>query len=122
MFIFVYGTLKREWWNNDVLRGSKFLGEFLTEPRYDLLMAGIIPVMVDGEHMIRGELYHVEDEDVLADLDALEGHPHGYRRQPVRLRGFEAPVEGYIGNRIARDRRRLTVAPLNDQGYKEYDR
>lgn len=61
-----------------------------------------------GAHHILGEVYAVNDE-VLAELDILEGHPSVYLRQPVEVLptgadnaeieippNFPIEVEGYV--------------------------
>lgn len=55
---------------------------------------GAFPGIVPGEAAIEGELYEV-DAATLVRLDRLEGHPHFYRRTPIKLHdGSE--VETYV--------------------------
>jgi len=51
-------------------------------------------VVRGGETAIEGEVYEV-DAATLAGLDQLEGHPHFYRRTPVRLDEY-GEVETYL--------------------------
>ena len=83
--VFVYGTLLAGEPNHRLLAGAELIGEFETEPRFDLISMGVFPAMVvGGETAVKGEVYEV-DEQTLAMLDRLEGHPRFYRRQPIRL-------------------------------------
>ena len=86
--IFTYGTLLSGELNHRVLRGSRCLGPARTPPRFKLLDLGAYPGMLaDGDTSVAGELYEVND-DVLAALDRLEGHPRYYLRTPIILAGW----------------------------------
>lgn len=99
--IFVYGTLKRGFYNHDRIlghnEGAEFLGSGLTKPTFTMLDMGPYPGVVEGgETAIKGEVYRV-DEATLTRLDALEGHPSFYRRTPITLDGGgEQEVEIYL--------------------------
>lgn len=97
MRIFVYGTLKRGRGNDYLLHGQEFLGEFLTKKQYDLFETGI-PGLVEGEYQVKGEVWSV-DKNTLMALDSLEGHPDWYTREEVELEGIEN-VQGYMGRWI----------------------
>jgi gamma-glutamylaminecyclotransferase len=86
---FVYGTLLSGEPNHRVLRGSRCLGPARTPPRFKLIDLGAYPGMLaDGNTSVVGELYEVND-DVLAALDRLEGHPRYYLRAPIVLAGWQ---------------------------------
>jgi gamma-glutamylaminecyclotransferase len=86
--IFTYGTLLSGEPNHRVLRGSHCLGPALTPPRFTLVDLGAFPGMLaQGAHAVEGELYDVDD-DVLAALDRLEGHPSFYTRASIVLAGW----------------------------------
>jgi gamma-glutamylcyclotransferase (GGCT)/AIG2-like uncharacterized protein YtfP len=88
--VFVYGTLKRGYWNNRLLQDSKFIGEATSVGSYYLASSGIPYAVPDNYahdkdcYPIIGEVWEV-DEGVLEDLDMLEGHPDWYKRE---LRDF----------------------------------
>jgi gamma-glutamylaminecyclotransferase len=85
---FVYGTLLSGEPNHRVLRGSLCLGPACTPPRFRLVDLGAYPGMLaGGDTSVVGELYEVND-DVLAALDRLEGHPRYYLRAPIILAGW----------------------------------
>jgi len=93
--VFVYGTLLRGEKNHHVLRSSPCLGVGRTEPAYTLVSLGSIPAMTrGGTTSVTGEIFEVTDE-VLADLDRLEGHPDWYKRTTVRLTDGSF-VEAYL--------------------------
>lgn len=78
--IFVYGTLKRGFHNHDFLDTARFLGEDSVSG--ELYRDGRLPLMIKGEGTVHGELFEVQEER-MALLDRLEGHPTWYRREPV---------------------------------------
>ena len=87
--VFTYGTLLSGESNHRVLRGSRCLGAERTPPRFRLVDLGAYPGMLaDGNTSVVGELYEVND-DVLAALDRLEGHPRYYLRAPIVLAGWQ---------------------------------
>ncbi|ENN95562.1 AIG2 family protein [Methanocaldococcus villosus KIN24-T80] len=43
-YIFVYGTLRRGFWNNKLLKNSKFIGKGRTKEKY-AMYADIIPML-----------------------------------------------------------------------------
>jgi gamma-glutamylcyclotransferase (GGCT)/AIG2-like uncharacterized protein YtfP len=89
--VFVYGTLKREQHNNDLMRDSQFLGEYETDPRWGLVTLGSFPGMVPGNLAVKGEVFLVDD-DILEALDLLEGVDHGlYNRHRIPI---NCPVSG----------------------------
>lgn len=99
--VFVYGTLKRGFWNHHFLETSAFLGNAVTLERFALYVE-TIPFVVKGQSVSRisGEVYKVEEKQ-LALLDKLEGHPHWYRREqtPVLLdtqSGTERKIEAWV--------------------------
>ena len=60
-----------------------------TKPRFELVSLGPYPAMVaGGTTAVLGEVYEV-DQETLAKIDLLEGHPHHYRRELVRLEDGE---------------------------------
>lgn len=95
--IFVYGTLKKGYWNNHLLDGAKFLGEALTDKPYRLLGNGV-PYAVpeeadDGGLPVKGEVYEIDVVRHLPRLDQLEGHPNVYTRRPLFATGLSGEIE-----------------------------
>jgi gamma-glutamylcyclotransferase (GGCT)/AIG2-like uncharacterized protein YtfP len=81
--IFVYGTLKRDHYNNDLLGDSQLLGNYETLPQWGLISLGSFPGMVPSNKAVKGEVYLV-DEDTMERLDLLEGVAHGlYSRRMI---------------------------------------
>ncbi|MBI1918776.1 MAG: gamma-glutamylcyclotransferase [Planctomycetes bacterium] len=97
-YLFIYGTLKRGERNHRLLAGEPFVGEAVTEPRYRLYDCGAHPALVEDEangRALRGEVYLVGPA-TLRRLDILEDVPHRYELLPVRLHGFDLPVQTYL--------------------------
>jgi gamma-glutamylcyclotransferase (GGCT)/AIG2-like uncharacterized protein YtfP len=103
--VFVYGSLLQGFGNHGLLArgGALFVGESKTGRGLGLWSCGSFPAMrpARGAAPVRGEVY-VVDDDCLAALDRLEGHPRHYRRERVILAGgllaqtyiYQPPVDG----------------------------
>ena len=71
--MFVYGTLMRGYALHLLLaHASKFLGEGRVHGR--LVDLGRYPGLVDGAGSVRGEIYRLDDRELLAVLDRAEGY------------------------------------------------
>lgn len=82
--VFVYGSLKRGYWNNHYLKGATFVGEAHTAKLYTLLDGGVPFAIPDEQGLpIKGEVYEIDISTHLGPLDRLEGHPHGYTRTTI---------------------------------------
>lgn len=91
--LFVYGSLKRGFSNQQWLEGQTFVGTAATAALYRMFDYGGFPALVLAAPLgvpgvcIRGELWEVEPV-TLDRLDVLEGVPHGlYARAEIRLAG-----------------------------------
>jgi len=79
--VFVYGTLKKGFYNHCVLGDAKFIGNYITKPVYTMYDLGLYPAIgMTGSTAIIGEVYEVTD---LAALDRLEGVPYFYNRAEI---------------------------------------
>jgi gamma-glutamylaminecyclotransferase len=106
--VFVYGTLRQEEVNHDLLVRARFVAEARTEPCFDLFDLGAFPAMsTGGETAVLGEVYAVDDA-TLARLDRLEGHPSFYQRTQIRLDDGQE-VQTYLMER-SRMRGRAPIA------------
>ena len=81
-YVFVYGTLRKGYWNHHILENSRFIGLAITKDKYSLFADGIPYVVKIPLTQIKGEVYEV-DSDTLERLDALEGHPNFYKRELI---------------------------------------
>ena len=105
MKVFVYGSLKR---GNNV-RGMQFfqgairVGQAQTTAGiYSMLDLGSFPgVTLDGKHDINGEVYII-DEQILSQLDAIEGYPDFYDRTEVETTEGKALMY-FLPNSFAED-------------------
>jgi gamma-glutamylcyclotransferase (GGCT)/AIG2-like uncharacterized protein YtfP len=123
MLIFVYGTLCRGQFRNDVLKESEYLGLALCKGV--LKDVGSYPALIDGDGQVIGEVYRIDPDIVLPILDRIEGYfkndENGslYLRLdlPVRLLSTGKWVDtiAYIFNRDAED---LKTIPNGD--YRQY--
>ena len=119
--VFVYGSLKRGYGNNNFLSDSKFVGEDVTKDNnYNLFSFGGFPgVIKGGGEKVLGELWEVDD-DTLGHLDSLEGNGSFYQREIVPLEsGEEAYMYITMGgedNPIDRKDRVMTVGNVSNWG------
>ena len=80
----VYGTLKSGFSNNRLLQKADLVGTGKLKDRYPLEVKGLPYLYAEkgvGE-FVDVEVYDVDDE-LLARLDQLEGHPNWYKRERV---------------------------------------
>ena len=90
--VFVYGTLRTGELRAHVVSRCINRGIFRTEPKYTLLDFGPFPGLVEGGNTaVVGEVLEV-DNDILQELDWIEGHPNFYRRQAISLEGIDGAV------------------------------
>lgn len=80
-YVFVYGSLKKGYHNNVILSESEYIGSFKTNGKFEMTSFGSFPAIHKGkdEKNIIGEVYVVND-DILHDLDRLEGEGWFYKR------------------------------------------
>jgi gamma-glutamylcyclotransferase (GGCT)/AIG2-like uncharacterized protein YtfP len=82
--LFAYGTLMRGYALHGLLaRGATLLGEGRVRGR--LVDLRRYPGLVDGEGWVRGELYRLNDRELLDALDREEGYNFERRRVGISL-------------------------------------
>ncbi len=84
--IFVYGTLRKDWWNHRFIENADFIDNGVTKDRY-IMHAHAYPMLsrkVQDTHII-GEYYLISKKE-FATLDRLEGYPDHYDRARVDVR------------------------------------
>lgn len=114
--LFVYGSLRKGGWNEDYLASSEFVGPANTAVPCALHVcptSGLPFMTFEPVSWVVGELYCV-DEMILADLDALEGHPDSYRRVQLEVEmaaGEFTEADAYVWLHDTAD---LQLAPTGD--------
>lgn len=83
MYVLVYGSLMKGYWNHDKYLRDNYLVEYVGEgilKEYEMYQVSSFPGIVqeDGAYVV-GEVYKIEEE-VLNSLDALEGEGFMYKR------------------------------------------
>lgn len=109
-FIFaVYGTLKRGFGNNRLLRDAIFLGEHTTEPKYTMYSAGGFPIVkTGGQTAIKCELFATDNKDIIEDVNSLEGYrgkndPNNwYDRMTIETK--HGPAEMFVMHKTGNER------------------
>lgn len=80
-YVAVYGSLKKGFGNHRLLGAtSEFIGTGITEPKYKMYSLGGFPGLHSGNDRIFVEVYLVDANKTLPNLDLLEGHPSWYKR------------------------------------------
>lgn len=101
MLVFVYGTLKKGYRLNRALASSEFLGTGTTFDKFKMYNLGSFPMVTREDEIaqVLGEIYRVS-EQVLSNLDAIEGHPGFYRRTEIKVLDEHAEIQDayiYLG-------------------------
>lgn len=94
--VFVYGTLRRGYYNHELLKSSEYLGDYHTGLGYTKIQGPGFPFLVkdpDGEGCL-GEVYNVTSL-TLEMLDRLESHPDFYVRSLITVDGMEGKTKVY---------------------------
>jgi gamma-glutamylaminecyclotransferase len=100
MRAFVYGTLKRGYWNHPRLEGATFIGEARASG-FALYNVSAFPGMIaEKGGKVRGEVYEITPE-ILRSLDILEGVPWMYKRETISVQCNRASLDvfAYIWQR-----------------------
>jgi gamma-glutamylaminecyclotransferase len=88
ILIFVYGTLKKDHANHQLLESSSFIGNAITESAYPMICSnGVFPYLFEMPgtgYNIFGEVYQI-DYETLQRLDWLEGVPDHYYRKSIKV-------------------------------------
>ncbi len=98
-YLFVYGTLKRGGSRHWILEDFSFLGRAKAK-NFALYDLGPYPAMVPEDGVVYGEVYEVPEE-ILRDLDWVEGVPFLYRRELIEVvfeDGLSLKAWAYIYN------------------------
>lgn len=123
MLIFVYGTLKKGYHNNYLLKDAKFLGEAFTNKSYTMSGKGIPFIHPDSKGLpVKGEIYEIDKVRHLPRLDSLEGHPSGYTRTTISatLAGEVMNVDVYEMLHNSWKSSPLLPKKVNDMSYYEW--
>ena len=85
-FVFVYGSLKKGFYNHSLLSSSRLIGVAKTLEKYCMIDMGSFPGVSITEEVsvISGEVYEVSEEE-FERLDMLEGYPSFYNRKKVKV-------------------------------------
>ena len=92
MLIFVYGTLKQGYGNNTLLRRATYIRTGVLEG-YMAYQCGFPVAMPDACSSLSGEFYDIgSNEDILYNLDRLEGEGTMYIRETIKTEDSEFSV------------------------------
>ena len=126
--VFVYGTLKSGFANhNEMLKGEKYLGTFVTIEKYPLVLTGpwnspvMFPEIGVGKY-VNGEVYEINDLK-LKHIDEFEyvHLPQGFRRFKLRVKSITGEIlfaEAYM--RLRKFIKEIRSEYLSDYQDKSY--
>ncbi len=80
--LFVYGTLRKNKYNNYLLKDEYYVGIGVTVEKYHLVINDLPYLIKEEVEQIEGDIYVVSDEK-LKQLDKFEGHPIFYNREQI---------------------------------------
>ena len=84
MKLFIYGILKIEKQNHNILQTSKFIcNDTINGTMYDLIQYPAIDI--NGNNTIYGEVYEI-DKDTLNECDVIKGHPLLFKRIEIKTK------------------------------------
>ena len=121
--VFVYGSLKRGFYNHPCIERATYLGTAITCGRkFIMASGGSFPIVYYSGNStwgyVEGEVYEVTP-DILDNVDSLEGHPYWYRRHltDVLLKdGGKTEVIMYVQDMYSgslRERKWLDFDPIS---------
>ncbi|MGK2861903.1 MAG: gamma-glutamylcyclotransferase family protein [Chitinophagaceae bacterium] len=100
----VYGSLRKGLHNHPIIKDQKYLGQYETDPLYNLLDLGSFPgLLKNGNTSVIMEVYEV-DATCLKRLDTLEGYrgkneSNHYNREKIQSPFGEVYTYFYNGTR-----------------------
>ena len=92
IIIFVYGSLKRGFDNNDMLKDAQYICKAETVKSFAMFeeISGSYPYLLKdknkGYSKIKGELYKIYRKDILKKIDYFEGAPDYYKREKIKVK------------------------------------
>lgn len=111
--VFVYGSLMKGFGNHVLLKESTFVSSATLSGMLMYSLGGFPAILPRGKRtdIVYGEVYEVDDE-TLAALDRLEGHPRFYERQEheVFVENYNAWMPCYVY---------IFQQPVDDDSYIE---
>jgi len=86
IYLFIYGTLKRNESNNTVLtfQDAEFITECATKENHTIYYGMYPELLKGGDTTVTGELWSIPKENLKA-IDRFEGAPHLYERKYILI-------------------------------------
>lgn len=88
-FLFVYGSMKKDFPNHERLKNAQYLGDYHTVSYYTMYAdtSKLFPYVVNDEkrYQIQGELYKITDKKDFDTIDVLEGIPDFYIKRQISI-------------------------------------
>ena len=88
-YLFVYGSMKKNFRNNNRLKNERFIGQAVTRLKYIMFPAPSYnyPYAIENEqkYQLKGELYELTTPNIINIIDDFEGAPHYYYRKQTEV-------------------------------------
>lgn len=119
--LFVYGTLKKDFSNHNYLKSAKYLYDAFTLTKFQMLNLGYYPALIKDEdgYSIKGEVYRIT-ENILKNIDILEGYPDFYTRELITTNMSNFMVYIYYLKNNLNNYNKDYVKPIKGQKYLEW--
>ena len=115
-YLFVYGSLKKEFDNHIVLKEANYISKAKTINKFAMYKEENqnYPYIVKNEMIgqnIEGELYQITRKDVLAQIDEFENTPNYFKRTEIliKTRSQEVRAKTYV---LSNSKSSLNQKPL----------
>lgn len=108
--VFVYGTLRPGQHNHKWAMGAVHVGTAIAPGFLMHHLGGFPAVIKHKDYEVHGDLLEITDEQQVASMDRLEGHPNFYRREEV----FTSQGQAWIY--VFADERSIKHAPRIEHG------
>ena len=94
--LFVYGTLKKGFGNNSIIRYAEFVGDAVSINRFDISDCGFPCAYLnpDGK-LLQGEVYKLKEHDFIY-TDRLESNGSLYLREIKNFKCYLEIIKGWI--------------------------
>ena len=95
-YLFVYGTLKKGFSNNTLIKHTEFIGEAISVDRFDVSGYSFPCAYPNSEgKLLQGEIYNLSKSDFIL-TDGLESNGFFYSREIRKFVCNEETVEAWI--------------------------
>jgi len=118
--IFVYGSLKQGFSNHHIIEKATYQGRAQTKKRYGMFQEenANYPYLINKcspkYHHIEGELYEIQSDDILKQIDKFEDAPEYYQRETIDIKIADGKIKKAQSYFLREGRIPLKQTPLRE--------